>query len=250
MGASGSVASRHQVVEAGGCQELGGAVDLTVMAVVTAAQLAVELETNPKRLGRWLRAERERGHELLAGRPPGARWEFSRPDADRLADDFKAAAARAHASDSAVQRKAEGVIRDLLAQRLGVELKPQEIKLAAGAPVHVDAVSDDGKVMAEIFARQGELKGGQQKKMAIDTLKLITIRREREGTKLYLAFADEEASLYATGGGWVAQSLRTWDVGVEVLDIPPELRDEILAAQDDQKMVNPDQAVGDVTPDT
>src|SRR5437763_674138 len=62
------------------------------MAVVTAAQLAIELETNPKRLARWLRGERERGHELLAGQPPGARWEFSRRDADRLAGDFKAAA--------------------------------------------------------------------------------------------------------------------------------------------------------------
>ena len=115
--------------------------------------------------------------------------------------------------------------------------------------MNVDAVSDDGTVLAEIFARQGELKPGQQKKVAIDTLKLITIHRERPEAKLYIAFADKAASEFATGGGWVAQALRTWDVKVVVLDIPQELRDEILAAQGDQRMTNPDQAVGDVTPD-
>jgi hypothetical protein len=93
----------------------------------------------------------------------------------------------------------------------------------------------------EIFARQGDLKGGQQKKVAIDTLKLITIRRERSEAKLHIAFADQEASLYATGGGWVAQALRTWKVEVVVIDIPPELRDEIRAAQEGQRMVNPDE---------
>ena len=199
--------------------------------MVTAAELAAELGTEPRRLGRWLRAERERGHALLAGRAAGARWEFTREQATELAEEFRASAARGQVSDSAVQRKAEAIIRDRLSELLGMPLEPREIKLAAGASVHVDAVSADGTVLAEIFARQGELKGGQQKKVAIDTLKLITIRRERSEAKLYIAFADREASRYATGGGWVAQALRAWKVEVVVIDIPPELRDEIRAAR-------------------
>jgi len=161
--------------------------------IVTAVQLADELQTNPRRLARWLRAERERGHALLAGRAAGARWEFSREHADRLAAEFKIAACAGKVSDSAVQHRAEGVIRKLLAMRLGVSLEPMVIALGAGAPVHVDAVSPDGLVLAEIFARQGELKGGQQKKVAIDALKLITVRRERPGAQLVIAFADQEA---------------------------------------------------------
>src|SRR4051794_20387603 len=100
--------------------------------------------------------------------------------------------------------------------------------------------------MAEIFARQGELKGGQQKKVAIDTLKLITIRHERPETKLVIAFADAEASAFATSGRWVAQALRTWNVNVELVEIPTALRDEIRAAQRRQRMVNADEAAGDV----
>jgi hypothetical protein len=151
-----------------------------------------------------------------------------------------------HASDSAVQQRAEAVIRDRLAAQLGVSLDPKRLKLQGGSTVHVDAAAPDDSVIAEIFARQGQLKGGQQKKAAIDTLKLITLRRVHQDAQLVLAFADEEAAHYATGGGWVAQALREWKVDVVILDIPASLRDEIRAAQSTQKMVNVDEVVDDV----
>jgi hypothetical protein len=211
---------------------------------VSATELAGELEVTTNRLTRWLRKQRDAGLPLLVDRKPGAPWVFNREDADQLAQAFLSSVGQV--SDSEVQRRAEGVVRERLAERLGVPLEPRVVKLAAGAPVHVDAVSPTGTVMAEIFARQGELKGGQQKKVAIDTLKLITIREERPDTTLVIAFADAEASAYATGGGWVAQALRTWKVDVEVVDIPQGLRDEILAAQKQQRMVNADEAADHV----
>jgi hypothetical protein len=164
---------------------------------------------------------------------------FTREEADRLAAEFEAAVEEGHVSDSAVQRRAEEVIRSLLSKRLGVALETRTIKLAAGAPVQVDAASSDNRVLAEIFARQGTLKGGQQKKVAIDTLKLITVRAEHPDTRLVLCFADKAAAAYALGGGWVAQALRTWNVDVEVIEISAELRAEITAAQAGQTMVNP-----------
>jgi hypothetical protein len=66
------------------------------------------------------------------------------------------------------------------------------------------------------------------------------VRRERPGTRVILAFADSDAAAYATGGGWLAQALKTWEVEVEIVDIPVELRDEIRAAQTSQTMTNPD----------
>ncbi len=214
---------------------------------VTTTQLADQLEITASRLTRWLRKERDAGNPLLAGRARGARWTFSGETADRLAEQFLISAGQD--SNSEVQRHAEAVIRGRLAQTLKVRLEPRVIKLAAGAPVHVDAVSPDGKMMAEIFARQGQLKGGQQKKVAIDTLKLITIRQECPETELVIVFADKEASAYATGGGWVAHALRTWNVRVEIVEIPQELRNEIRAAQGKQRMVNADEAADDVALD-
>jgi hypothetical protein len=214
---------------------------------VTTTQLANRLEITANRLTRWLRKECDASNPLLAERVRGARWTFSQETADRLAEQFMASAGQD--SNSEVQRRAEAVIRGRLAQTLNVPLEPRVITLAAGAPVHVDAVSPDGKQMAEIFARQGELKGGQQKKVAIDTLKLITIREEHPETELVLAFADKEAAAYATGGGWVAQALRTWNVSVEIVEIPQELRNEIRAAQGKQRMVNADETADDVALD-
>src|SRR3954453_7426408 len=110
---------------------------------LTAAELATELQTSPNRLGRWLRAQRERGHPLLTDRQPGLPYVFSRADADRLGAEVTASVASGHVSDSAVQRRAEAIIRDGLAERLGVPLAARTIKLAAGAPVQVDAASPD-----------------------------------------------------------------------------------------------------------
>lgn len=213
---------------------------------ITPIELAKELGVDPRRLRRWLRAQRDSGHPLLGGHVDFARWEFSRRDADQLAADFETAQESGHVSDSAVQRRAEDVIRGVLAARLGVELTPRTINLSGGAPVQVDAASADGSLLIEIFARQGMLKSGQQKKVAIDTLKLITVRRENPGTHLLLAFADRGAAAYATGDGWLSHALRTWEVGIAIIDIPHDLRDEILAAQASQKMVNAEDVADDI----
>lgn len=207
--------------------------------VITAPALAGEVEATYPRFSKWLRQQRASGHPLLAEFPARSPFRFSRQQADQLAAEFIASEVVGHVSDSTVQRRAEEIIRGLLADQIGVSLAPRVISLAAGAPVHIDAASEDGRVLAEIFARQGPLKGGQQKKVAIDVLKLITVQREHPVERLILCFADREASAYATGGGWVAQALRTWRVDVEVVEIPAGLRAEILAAQAGQTMVNP-----------
>jgi len=142
-------------------------------------------------------------------------------------------------SSSSVQSEAEGKIRRLLANELSVALDPVEVEVDDGAKVHVDAVSPDRTVFAEIFARQGKLKPGQQKKVAIDTLKLLAIQRQHPGARLMLVFCDDEAAAYARGKGWLARALNAWGVEVRVIAIEKTLRDEILAAQGRQVMVNP-----------
>jgi hypothetical protein len=182
-----------------------------------------------------------------------SRWEFSQADAERLIGEFRAAEVSASAggvrqkSDSAVQRRAEDVIRGLLAESLGRCLQARTIKLKSGASVQVDAVAGDCSVLAEIFARQGTLKPGQQKKVAIDALKLITIGHAFPEGKLMLVFADEAAGAYARGGGWLAHALRSWNVQIKVVDIPPGLRADIRAAQATQRMVNADDVADDIT---
>ncbi len=117
-----------------------------------------------------------------------------------------------HRSVSAVQRVAEALIRQKLAAIIGKQLAPATVTFDTGAPVQVDAVAaddSDESVLVEIFARQGKLKPGQQKKVALDAFKLVTLGRNRPRTELILAFADDAAAAYARGTGWLAEAY-TW----------------------------------------
>lgn len=87
---------------------------------------------------------------------------------------------------------------------------------------------------------RAKLKSGQQKKVAIDTLELITLGRTRPGTELIFAFTDQDAAAYALGRGWLAETLTIWNVKVEVIPIDESLGDEIRVAQARQEMRNLD----------
>ena len=145
----------------------------------------------------------------------------------------------AHLSDSIVQREAEALIRQRVADAVGKPLAPARVKLDSGASVEVDAMAPDGSVFGEIFARQGALKGGQRHKVAADALKLITLGRTRPSAELFLAFADEQAAAYASKGTWLSEALVLWNVKVLVVDLDETVRDGIRAAQLRQVMVNP-----------
>jgi hypothetical protein len=145
-----------------------------------------------------------------------------------------------HRSDSAVQLAAEAVIREKLADLVGKPLAPATVTFDTGAPVQVDAVAADESVLAEIFARQGKLKGGQQKKVALDAFKLVTLARSRPQAQLILAFADDAAAAYARGAGWLAEALKTWKVTVLVVELDETEREKIRQAQALQEMRNPE----------
>jgi hypothetical protein len=84
------------------------------------------------------------------------------------------------------------------------------------------------------------MKGSQPKKVAQDALKLITLRRSHEGSRLVLAFADEAAARSVLGGkGWLAEALATWEIEVRVVELTAEMRAQITAVQARQRMVNP-----------
>ena len=144
-----------------------------------------------------------------------------------------------HESDSRVQRDAEALILDAVQKYVGMELAPRLVRFDSGATVQVDGAPSDESLFVEIFARQGALKGGQQRKVSQDALKLVTLGRSRPSARLILAFADEQAAAYATKGTWVSEALRTWGVEVLVVELGQAVRDRIRGAQVQQQMVNP-----------
>lgn len=148
-----------------------------------------------------------------------------------------------HQSDSLIQREAEKLIRKSVARRLRIRLNPERITLPGGAVVDIDGVSHDPPVLVEIYARQGQLKGGQPHKLAKDALKLMTVRRlVLPDARLILALGSEDANRHFTGKGWMGEALRGWQVETMVIKIPDDLRQALVVAQARQRMVNPSEA--------
>lgn len=158
-----------------------------------------------------------------------------------------------HPSNSAVQSAAEAEIVSAAAKALGVELVRERgvISLCVGdrAHVEVDASTRDHSTVVEAYARQGQLKGAQLKKIAQDILKLALLRQHRAPaqTQAVIAFASAEAR--QSIGGWLLEAAQRFGITLIVVDIPPELRKSILDAQGRQMMVNLDQAADDITVD-
>ena len=143
-----------------------------------------------------------------------------------------------HPSDSAVQRRAEGLILAELSSRFGVVLE-QRVELELGdASVEVDGVDKDQSYFVEVFSRVGTLKGGQVKKVSEDALKLMAVGENRPNSKLVLAFASHEAA--DSIRGWRSAVISALDIQIEIVELGPGEQAKIEAVQIKQRMENPD----------
>lgn len=138
-------------------------------------------------------------------------------------------------SDSGEQRSAEPYILAAVGERFGVELEKKSIVLDGDSQaMEIDGYAPDPLILCEAWARIGPAKPGQQKKVMTDALKLVVARAELGGAEdchAVLAFCDEDAAAHFSGKSWMAEALRQLNIEVLVVEIPPEVRESITAAQ-------------------
>jgi hypothetical protein len=136
-----------------------------------------------------------------------------------------------HPSDSTPQLSAEPLMIAAVSEAIDVPLAKQRITFTNGSWCEVDGVSADGKVLAEAFAHQGQMIGGQLRKVSEDAFKLVTIAKDRNDMRLIVAFGDHEAAKSFLGKSWKAEALHLWNVEVLVVEIDDTVRDGVRAAQ-------------------
>ena len=143
-----------------------------------------------------------------------------------------------HRSDSSEQQIAERAILRSLEAKLGIQFDESSegcIDLA----VKPDAISLHNKIVIEVYARIGTVKGAQLHKIKGDILKLALIgNRLGASWRKILCFASKEAASYASGTTWVAEAAREFGIEVVVVDIPEDIRASIVTAQVRQRMIN------------
>ena len=146
---------------------------------------------------------------------------------------------RRHASDSFEQREGEAVILTLLQVELGCPLVEEVLPLGDGAVVKIDGINREHRILCEVYSRIGKLKGAQPDKLASDMLKLSLAERALGGAwRKLICLADPDAASCLLGKSWLAAAARRMDFEVRVCELPPAVRERILAAQRRQRMVN------------
>ena len=143
-----------------------------------------------------------------------------------------------HKSDSSEQRDAEAYILQSLEANLPARFDPAA-RLPIAAGVQPDAIDPDRKIIVEVYARVGPVKGAQLHKIKGDVLKLALIGQQAgDEWRRILCFASEEAAAYVAGRSWVAAAAQHFGIEVLVVPLSDEHRGRIMSAQDRQRMVN------------
>jgi len=144
-----------------------------------------------------------------------------------------------HPSDSTPQRLAEAYILSVLARRLRLDLSRKDEHVPRLEGLKPDAVDWKKRVLVEVYARLGALKGAQPHKVKGDILKLLLLERKLGGRwRKMLCFADQSAANVALGKSWVAAAAKEFGVEVLVVALSSGYKSRVTAAQIAQRMTN------------
>jgi hypothetical protein len=135
------------------------------------------------------------------------------------------------------QRDAERIMLDLLSRQLGRGLNPATITVRSGARVEVDGVDADRTVLVECWAHQGSPKSAQRHKVLADAFKLTWVSSTmypRPRLILCLSHTSAAAPFIPGSRSWAALALQDLGIDICLVDLPDEIRQGLLKAQQRQ----------------
>ena len=101
----------------------------------------------------------------------------------------------------------------------------------------MDGFCESPLILCEAWSRIGRPRGCQPYKVMSDALKLIFVNNTlfKGKGECILLFADHDAAAHFKQGSWMAQCLTDYDIEVKIIELPQEIKAEILKAQKRQK---------------
>lgn len=143
-------------------------------------------------------------------------------------------------SSSYEQKKVEEYMAFKAIEWLGSSIERNvKVTLSDGVIIEPDLYSEKDKIICEIYAHIGKLKGGQPRKISQDILKMLLLEKMKGSTyRKILIVADDHVQQYMTGKSYIAESIRQFQIEIKKIDLPKELHGLIMGAQKRQMMVN------------
>ncbi len=147
-------------------------------------------------------------------------------------------------SNSYEQQQAELVVFELVQEWLIQEYPTVRLqsnpKLFIGKSyIQPDFYSEENGIIGEIFVHIGKTKKAQENKISNDILKMLLLEKVRGKTyRKIIVVCDDVMEAKINGSSILAEYIRQFDVAVKRIYISDELRENLIQAQDRQKMVN------------
>lgn len=128
-------------------------------------------------------------------------------------------------SKSDVQMEIEAIMLRKIKKELCDDtiVKPDSLPLDTSGTVYIspDFYSEDNKIIGEIHAHIGRLKGAQPDKIASDVLKMLLFEKERGiKYKKYIAVCDQDEYKQLRGKSALAESIRVFGIELLLIQIP------------------------------
>ena len=145
-------------------------------------------------------------------------------------------------SSSIEQTRAEEKIFALVEKELNIHLeKNPKLYLINNKYTYIqpDFYSAKYHIVGEIFAHIGKPKKAQDNKIANDILKMLLLEKnEGHQYRKIIVVCDEQEEKKLKGASALSESIRQFGVEILYIQIDEQLRQEILNAQERQKMTN------------
>lgn len=127
-----------------------------------------------------------------------------------------------------IQQQVEAWMLGALSEKLGVTLSRQRFDLENGW-FEVDGFSESPLIVCEVWAHMGMPKAGQKHKVMTDAYKLMFTRTiVGEDARCIMVFSDPKAAASFQGPTWMAASLKAYNIEVEVIEPPADLRNKMI----------------------
>jgi hypothetical protein len=140
-----------------------------------------------------------------------------------------------HGSDAAPQRLAQAKVLEALNQKYGWHLQAeQRVDLGNGYFITVDGLDRDEEIAVEVNAHIGKRSASRDHKIVQDAARLQLVRHALgKSYRLVIAVCDARfhGSYAPNSRKWHARYLATMKVGVELVEIEPDMTARILEAQ-------------------
>ncbi len=137
--------------------------------------------------------------------------------------------------DSSEQQSAERWLLDALSKDLGVELAKKKLRVDEDSSLELDGYAENPLVLCEAWAHVGTVKGGQKHKVMADAMRLLFAKAVRGAdARLMLLLGDHVAARPFQGKSWMAKCLNEFGIEVRVIEMSPELKANVKAAQERQ----------------